>query len=194
MPNSRAYTRELRALQTQHEAIAQDIGRWEQRWNALCSASSTPVLPEAWQDLRSLADAQRQAEQAEQELQRMLHAAEEGERQLQASQAAWQAAILAQQQAAFAHSSSVQALQALQTEHERTSASLEALQQQAQALEHRLQASLHALGYALPANAATDSWLQARQQEVQQWAQQQQQLQTLERRVEALRTPACTSQ
>lgn len=179
---------ELRALQTQHEAIAQDIGRWEQRWNALRSASSTPVLPEAWQDLRSLADALRHAEQAEQELQRMLHAAEEGEQQLQASQAAWQAAILAQQQAAFAHSSSLQALQALQTEHERTTASLEALQQQAQALEHRLQTSLHALGYALPANAAIDSWLQARQQEVQQWAQQQQQLQTLERRVEALRT------
>lgn len=178
---------ELRALQTQHAATVHELAQWERQWTTLCHAATPPVAHTAWQDAQALSAAYQQAQEHVQTLQGALRTAEEGERHVQARKEATQAALHLQQQADFAHASSLQARQELQHQQQRESAAQSALQQQMQALEQTLQAALQALGYPMPAAQTAAAWLQARQQELHQWQQQQQALQTLERRIDTLR-------
>lgn len=182
---------ELRTLQTQHATTEQELAQWELQWTALRDAATPAVLGLAWQDTATLTATYQQITQQVQWLQDALRTAEAGERQVQAHKEAAQAAVQTQQQAVFAHARSVQTLHELQHQQQRERAALNGLQQRLQDLQQTLQAALHALGYELPATQTTAQWLQARQHELQQWQQQQQVLQTLERRIDALRNQ-CT--
>ncbi len=172
--------------QAQRDTLTTQITQWHTHWEALRAQAATPVDDSAWQQPEQLQQGSQQAQAHIAALEQTLADAETGERQLQTCKEAYQAALQAQQQASFSLAGSQQALQDNAEQQQRTSATLQGLQQQASNLHTSLHTAVQAVGYDLPATAATSDWLHARQQEWQTWQQQQRTLQTLTQQLQGL--------
>lgn len=166
------------SLQAQLTAAEQRLDAWQQRWQTLCTALAQPVTASAWQQPHTLAEAQQASAAQAAQLQQALAAAEAAEQALQAAKDAAHAAAQTLQDAQHAQARLQQALHDNSSLQQRLVQAVQALQAQADAAEAALQASLAPLGLAMPPTDGHDAWLQARQQEWQQWQQHSAQLQT----------------
>nr|WP_312987040.1 AAA family ATPase [Comamonas koreensis] len=166
------------SLQAQLTAAEQRLDAWQQRWETLCIAMAQPVTASAWQQPHTLAEAQQASAAQAAQLQQALAAAEAAEQALQAAKDAAHAAAQTLQDAQHAQARLQQALHDNSSLQQRLVQAVQALQAQADAAEAALQYSLAPLGLAMPRADGHDAWLQARQQEWQQWQQHSAQLQT----------------
>ncbi|MBI2277883.1 MAG: AAA family ATPase [Dechloromonas sp.] len=163
----------------QQARTTQDIARAQTEWAELLAALTTepPLAADAWQQAAALAAAHHTAEQALAQLAQRLQAADQGEQALNAARktAADSAQTLLnagnQQQLL---QQTVQAGQARQGELAK--AVLTIVQEQAE-LDDKLNATLAAAGYEIPAEATV--WLQLRDDEWQHWQQTQKRRQEL---------------
>ncbi|MDD2743168.1 MAG: AAA family ATPase [Rhodocyclaceae bacterium] len=155
---------------TQQAKTTQETSRLQTQWEELL-AKPTPLALDTWQEPETLATARSTAEQALAQLTQRLQAADQGEQALNAARKtaadAAQSLLNASNQLNLLQQTA-QTGQQRQTEIAKTAQAL--LQEQTE-LDEKLNATLTAAGYEIPAEPAV--WLQERDGEWQHWQQTQ---------------------
>ena len=184
---------QLASLQQQWQAQQERQQQALQQWQAL--AAPLALLADDWQQPARLqagvAQAMQQLQQAEQAMQQAEAAALHWQQAVQDSQQRQQQCQGAQAELALLQ----QARQAMQQQCQQAESALEDLQRQYLALQQQLQQALADAGHAMPEDV--DAWLDARQQQWQDWQQQQSDMQQLEQqlaRLEEQHSQALTQQ
>lgn len=167
------------SLQAQRTAAEQRLDAWQQQWLELSSRMAQPVAESAWQQPHTLAEAQQASAAQAAQLQQALAAAEAAEQALQRAKDSAHAAAQSLQEAQHAQARLLQSQQDNHSQQQRLAQAVQELQALADTAEGALQASLAPLGLAMPPANGDDAWLQARQQEWQQWQQHSTQLQSV---------------
>ncbi|TDS76627.1 AAA family ATPase [Comamonas sp. JUb58] len=167
------------SLQAQLTAAEQRLDVWQQQWLALSTRMAQPIAEAAWQQPQALAEAQQASAAQTAHLQQALAAAEAAEQALQSAKDTAHAAAQALQEAQHAQARLQQSQQDNHSQQQRLAQTVQQVQALAHTAEAALQASLAPLGLAMPPANGDDAWLQARQQEWQQWQQHSTQLQSV---------------
>ncbi|RGE45888.1 chromosome segregation protein SMC [Comamonas testosteroni] len=160
------------ALQTQSDALTEQLPAWQSRWNALRATLPTTVADDAWLQPEQLSQSQQQSAQQLAQLQQALNVAEAGEQTQRAAEDAAHRAQQAVQQAQHQQERWQQELHEQAVLQQRLQAEQQEHQSRAQDLQAALQTSVAPFGLALPDAADTASWLQTLQQQAQQWQNQ----------------------
>ncbi|GAB2706998.1 AAA family ATPase [Comamonas sediminis] len=167
------------SLQAQLTAAEQRLDAWQQQWQTLCNAMVPPISASAWQQPQILAEAQQASAAQAAQLQQGLAAAEAAEQALQRAKDSAHAAVQTLQEAQHAQARLQQTQQDNSNQQQRLLQAVADVQALVDAAEAALQSSLTPLGLAMPPADGHDAWLQARQQEWQQWQQHHTQLHTV---------------
>ena len=167
------------SLQKQLAATAAHIRQWQAQWSALRQACAPTLADDAWMQPEALTQLHQQSHQQATGLQQALSDAEAGERRAQQARDAAHAAAQSLQGAEHQQERVRQAQQGNAAQQQRLSDAVQALQASASALNTELQAAMSQAGWTVPDAAHSQAWLQARQQDWQQWQQRSTQLQAL---------------
>ncbi len=167
------------SLQAQRTAAEQRLDAWQQQWLALSARMAQPIAEAAWQQPHTLAEAQQASAAQTAQLQQALAAAEAAEQALQSARDSAHAAAQNLQEAQHAQARLQQSQQDNHSQQQRLAQALQQVQALTDTADTALQASLAPLGLAMPPANGHDAWLQARQQEWQQWQQHSAQLQNI---------------
>ena len=167
------------SLQKQLAATTAHIQQWQAQWSTLRQACAPMLADDAWMHAEALAQIQQQGSQQAASLQQALSDTEAGERRAQQARDAAHAAAQSLQGAEHQQERVQQAQQGNAAQQQRLSDAVQALQASASALNTELQAAMSQAGWAVPDAMHSQAWLQARQQDWQQWQQRSTQLQAL---------------
>ncbi|MFG5778721.1 AAA family ATPase [Comamonas sp. J-3] len=157
--------------QSQLQSVQAQLSQWQTRWSSLRQAADAALADDAWQHPETLEQAQQTAAQQAQMLGQALQTAEAGERSAQSAKDQAQAAQQALKNAQHQQERLQQDQLNLQAQAQRLAASLAEEQANTASISHALHTAVVAAGFALPELAAAPAWLQARQQDWQQWQQ-----------------------
>ena len=167
------------SLQKQLAATTAHIQQWQAQWSILRQACAPMLADDAWMHAEALAQIQQQGSQQAASLQQALSDTEAGERRAQQARDAAHAAAQSLQGAEHQQERVQQAQQGNAAQQQRLSDAVQALQASASALNTELQAAMSQAGWEVPDAVHSQAWLQARQQDWQQWQLRSTQLQAL---------------
>ena len=169
--------------QNQLQTVQAQLAQWQARWASLRQAADAALADDAWQHATTLQQARQAAAQQAQALGQALQAAEAGERTAQGAKDQAQAAQQALKNAQHQQERLQQEQVNLQSQTQRLTAQLAEEQASTASISNALQTAVAAAGFALPELAAAPRWLQARQQDWQQWQQHSAQQQHLAQQI-----------
>ena len=165
--------------QQQQQELAARTQQWQLQWAQLRQASAPALPDDAWLEPDTLAQQQRSSAQQASQLQQAMTDAELAERQLQSAKDADHTVAQALQSTLHQQDRLQQALQDNALQQQRQGDTLQTLQQDASVTDAALHSAVAHAGWAVPDAANANDWLQARQQDWQQWQQHSTTLQSV---------------